>query len=714
MQQDLGSLHGTVGSFRIWASTAPSAFRDATLSASLIDASTREAVRQSLVRVSRSYIPARHTLMFPGYVVPSGQRLILQIGVDECEKCHVIYRLANPEAGHSNVMLNGVPDSGSGPLAFTHMETGSGLRAALVGDASSRIRLALAVASGMLAMLAHHRVMAWLGRVGNASWRVVLRLPAAARRLSKPDASMPSEGRPSGFSRLLATPWYPWLAAAAPILHFLVSNPLHFAAVEAVLPLAATLAVVTCIVVGLRLALKDWHRSAAASAAVVVVVFGYGHVESVIAGKVDDRTLFGVAVVLASLAVVLIARCGAGVGRWTPFLNLMTAVLLAFPAVGLIAEATAAGSQETPNQAVGTQDITSHLLPSELPGAHGKRPDIYYIILDSYNRNDALVDLFGFDNTDFIRELEDRGFYVASKATSNYIYTIQSTASILNLQYLDNLGHRVPRTLDDLVNIAQSHAIAAILKDLGYTYIHLESGYNSTDVSPLADQTVSFTPSGTLVRTGVDLRSRTVADSSALLLSSRFIGRLVRTTALWPVLGEQFLMGSTEPYEWWSPGRVIQMFDYLSSPVEVEGPRFVFAHIVKPHSPATFDKHGNQFDDHQGFEDYHDPSVPSAYVGQLIYVNKLVLDMIDELLQKHSEPPVIVIAGDHGHDISRNHRHSILSAFHLPYGGTDDLYPSISSVNHFRYILDFYFDLGLGLLDDRLFWYSGERGDFRK
>ena len=29
--------------------------------------------------------------------------------------------------------------------------------------------------------------------------------------------------------RVLATPWYPWPTAAIPILHFLTSNPVHFA-----------------------------------------------------------------------------------------------------------------------------------------------------------------------------------------------------------------------------------------------------------------------------------------------------------------------------------------------------------------------------------------------------------------------------------------------------------------------------------------------------
>ncbi|MDE2870006.1 MAG: hypothetical protein OXN91_15330 [Chloroflexota bacterium] len=282
------------------------------------------------------------------------------------------------------------------------------------------------------------------------------------------------------------------------------------------------------------------------------------------------------------------------------------------------------------------------------------------------------------------------------------------------MQYLDGLGERAPKTQDDLIDIARLHSVAAVLKDLEYTYIHLESGVVSTEVSPLADRIVLFTPSGTLSRSVGYADPQTYAGDSVSFLSARFSRALVQSTALQPLLGEQFLLGGSEPYEWWSPHRTLQMFGFLSAPIEAEGPKFVFAHIVKPHDPATFDKEGNYIDDHQGFDDYHDLSVASAYVGQLIYVNKLVLDMIDGILRASAEPPIIVIAGDHGRGTSVNHRHSILAAFHLPYGGSDGLYPTISSVNHFRYILDFYFGLDLGLLDDRTFSYSSDYADFRK
>ena len=81
-----------------------------------------------------------------------------------------------------------------------------------------------------------------------------------------------------------------------------------------------------------------------------------------------------------------------------------------------------------------------------------------------------------------------------------------------------------------------------------------------------------------------------------------------------------------------------------------------------------------------------------------------MLEVIDAILDDYDEPPIIVIAGDHGHE-----RHNpaisneILAAFLLPDGGASAVYPSITSVNHFRAILDYYFGLNLGLLEDRVY-----------
>ena len=59
---------------------------------------------------------------------------------------------------------------------------------------------------------------------------------------------------------------------------------------------------------------------------------------------------------------------------------------------------------------------------------------------------------------------------------------------------------------------------------------------------------------------------------------------LVQTTALPTIAGNLFRLGDKavyEPHDWWSPYRTLQMFDFLSKPIDVEGPKFVFAHIIK-------------------------------------------------------------------------------------------------------------------------------------
>ena len=133
----------------------------------------------------------------------------------------------------------------------------------------------------------------------------------------------------------------------------------------------------------------------------------------------------------------------------------------------------------------------------------------------------------------------------------------------------------------------------------------------------------------------------------------------------------------------------------------MERPKFVFAHVLKPHEPTSFDRSGNITFDYEGWTDDHDPTVPGAFYGQVIWLNDRMLEVIDAILDGYEEPPIIVIAGDHGH--GRSVRRDILAAFLLPGAASAPLYSSITSVNHFRAILDYYFGLNLGLLEDRVY-----------
>ncbi len=713
IQQDLGPLSGTVGTFRIWMSADPEAYKDLTLSASLIDASSRDVLRQVFTTVSRRYVPVAHTVSFPGFVVPPGKRLMLQLGVPELQQRHVIYRLAHPDPARSNVMLNGVPDSGNGPLAFAHIRTGSGMRAAADGDVSSRLRLSVALAMGALALAARPRVALEFARFTRGAQGQVGQQLVRMGRAVTTDSGRAIGSSSFGVHRLLASPWYPWPAATVPILHYVASNPLHFEMSESIAPLVVVQAAVTIGVVGLRLWLRDWHRPAAICAVCIVVFFGYGHIAGAIDGRHDDRVTFAVAAVFVATVAHLIIHRGASAVRLAPFLNLMTAILLVFPIAGVVTDTAMAQRSAASSEPESLEDLAAHLLPAGLPDVSVSPPDIYYIILDSYPRHDVLLDYYHFDNSHFLRDLERRGFYVARGATSNYRPTHQSIPSVPNMAYLDGLGQRVPSSLDELAKLARYNSVAALLKSVGYTYVHLDTGYVVTDTSPLADRVISFTTSGTIVRTGTDARVLSASKTGTPLLSDRFIRGLIQTTALSVVFADRTFFVQSVPLEWWSPRRANLMFEYLSSPIDAENPKFVFAHIVKPHAPYTFDQYGNFVGEKGRFDDLHDPSVPSAYIGQLKYVNRRALEMIDGILQ-HSQPdsPIIVITGDHGGEFEGADEHAILSAFHLPNRGSDRLYGTISLVNHFRVIFDSYLGTRLGLLEDLEHTHSTRMVDF--
>jgi hypothetical protein len=99
------------------------------------------------------------------------------------------------------------------------------------------------------------------------------------------------------------------------------------------------------------------------------------------------------------------------------------------------------------------------------------KPDIYYIVLDSYSRDDILKDMIGFDNSNFLNSLRERGFFIPKCAYSNYDSTARTIASVLNLQYLDTLG--VPIDFSDethgkTTNLILHSQIIQLFKEYGY------------------------------------------------------------------------------------------------------------------------------------------------------------------------------------------------------------------------------------------------------
>ena len=316
-------------------------------------------------------------------------------------------------------------------------------------------------------------------------------------------------------------------------------------------------------------------------------------------------------------------------------------------------------------------------------------PNIYYIILDGYAGNDVLTESLDYDNSSFLEQLAQRGFFVADQSRSNYWKTLLSLPSSMNFEYLDDLAGRVGIESGDKKPLREhlvNNRVFSFLKRYGYSTVAFTSGFRWSE-----------------------LRDTDIYMSAGVWALNDFSGELVYNTPI-AVLIELFANQSFQNIL--HRRRVLYSFEHLSDTLQMQQPIFVFAHIACPHSPFVFDEDGRPVGSVTGPADF-----PERYIQQLKYVNKRVIGLVDELLANSPQRPVIVLQADHGIRWNLNKVEpqkntpkiykecfSILNAYYLPDYDYSQLYDSISPVNTFRVILNHYFGTEFELLKDESYF----------
>lgn len=327
-------------------------------------------------------------------------------------------------------------------------------------------------------------------------------------------------------------------------------------------------------------------------------------------------------------------------------------------------------------------------------------PDIYYIILDGYARADVLEEIYRYDNTDFLDHLANRGFYVAHESRSNYGQTFLSFASSLNMTYLDDLVDQIGienRDQKPVLDMIRNSTVVDFLKHHGYEIVVFASGSSRTEIR----------------NADIHMAARWSPDE--------FQAVLIGMTPI-PFVTNQ--LGVYDEYGFHRE-RLLYTFDHLADVSELEGPIFVFAHIIAPHPPFVFGKHGQEIDPGYPFvffdggdlirtgrltrEEYVD-----GYREQLIFVNGRIEEAVDGILSRSARPSIIILQADHGpasmldvEDPDNTYfkeRLAILNAYYLPDNGDTYLYDGITPVNTFRVILNHYFGTDYELLGDESYY----------
>jgi len=489
------------------------------------------------------------------------------------------------------------------------------------------------------------------------------------------------------------------LFALAPILFLYSHNAskLPIAPSELLLPLAVSFAAALVLWLVLWLVMRGSRRAALVVSLFLALFFLYGRAQDAIGHNTTPVLLPAAAIVILMLGILIFGRPRREFSGLTVFLNLVSLALVLINLVTGVPALLRGGPSRRSQPGVALANAAN-------------LPDIYYIILDSYTREDVLSHDYGYDNSGFIAYLRNRGFLVGSRSRSNYAQTYLSLASSLNMTYLDSLVQKAGSASDDrsqLLEMIADSRVMNFLKQHGYTTASFASGYTGTEFE---NADVHCAPRWAL---------------------SEFQNVLISTTAL-PALVRLVARRSQWDLQ---RQRILYAFERLPDVAGMRPPVFAICHIVAPHPPFVFGPHGEKLNPSDVFTLDEAEAVPvinkqtmrqdfiRSYRDQLEFITLKTRQMVDRILARSSRPPIIILQADHGPASFRNwddlapdqlvERMAILNAYLVPRDSTGPAwYDSISPVNTFRLIFDRVFGESLPLLPDRS-WFSTFRQPFR-
>jgi hypothetical protein len=309
-----------------------------------------------------------------------------------------------------------------------------------------------------------------------------------------------------------------------------------------------------------------------------------------------------------------------------------------------------------------------------------------------------LKDLYSYDNSEFMDYLADTGFFVASETVANYHFTRRSLRSSLNMNYIHKEAAE-GRVSGDLLD----YKVWRLLKTMGYRFVHFGSWWEPTRENPYADMNVNY------------------------YAMPEFSWFLFQTTWAYTACVHFNIVD-----EWWEAQykRVLYKFDKLAEIPDMEGPKYVFAHMLLPHPPFVFDSAGEfqSGEKTQGkFYETYAKFQEARYLEQLTATNTMLKKLIEAIVAKSEIPPIIILQADEGPkreyitshpswsitkagDVELREKMRVLNAYYLPDIDQGVLYPSISPVNSFRVVFNSYFGTDFELLPDKSYIYSSSDG----
>lgn len=364
--------------------------------------------------------------------------------------------------------------------------------------------------------------------------------------------------------------------------------------------------------------------------------------------------------------------------RLTVFLNVIFIIYLSIDIVSVTSKLIASSANK--NIAVAS---SSKLCDS------CTKPSVYFILMDEYFGSNGLKDFFNYDNSGFENQLRQKGFTVITNSKSNYHFTIYSMSSILNMDYIKDLGEQTVYNqygyYKAMLGIRQNK-VCRVFEDQGY------------DIVNYSDFDIEKHPAGL----GYNL-----LPSQRSLISNRtmyyqvkknlpyFLARYTRFTAFANSLTQRFIKVNEQ--------RLNKTIE--DAKLNTQKPAFTYLHLNMPHVPYAYDSIGNNVLN-KWYGNLSQMQRDSMYLQYLVYTNKRIISFADSLQKVTHNKSVIILTSDHGYRDAYVKKFSLAHqnffAVYEPVANKSFQRDSISSVNTFRLLFNDLFNQHYPVLKDSL------------
>ena len=189
------------------------------------------------------------------------------------------------------------------------------------------------------------------------------------------------------------------------------------------------------------LVLKNKIKASVLASFFLVMVFFFGHIQSQIGEQlVSEIQFFIIWISILAIGIYGIIRIKRDFSSISTILFFISITLILLPVIEITNYQIENFSTE--------QTSKEFLIETNVPAkfSDSMKPDIYYFIFDRYGSAQTLKEVYGYDNSEFLNSLEQKGFYVANDSFANYLKTPHSLASSLNMKYLNYLTEELGAT----------------------------------------------------------------------------------------------------------------------------------------------------------------------------------------------------------------------------------------------------------------------------